>query len=39
MLKITGSTRSAANPKETKGKANGNSMVGNSMVGGSKTII
>ena len=34
MLKITGSTRSAANPKGTKNKSGGNSIVDDSMVGG-----
>ena len=36
MLKITGSTGFAANPKETKGEIGGNSMIGNSMVGGNE---
>ena len=36
MLKTTGSTGSAASPKETKGEVGGNSVVGDSMVGGSK---
>ena len=33
MLKITRSTGSATNSKESKGKVRGNSVVGNSMVG------
>ena len=32
MLKTIGNTRSAANPKETKGNASSNSVVGNSIV-------
>ena len=38
MLKTTGSTGSAANPKETKGEVGGDSMVGNSIVGGGEAI-
>ena len=38
MLKITGSTRFAANPKETKGEVGGNSVDGDSMVDGNKAI-
>ena len=36
MLKTTGSTKSAANPKETSGEANGNNMVGHSVIDDSK---
>ena len=38
MLKTTGSIGSAANPKKTKGKVGGNSIVGNNMVGDNKAI-
>ena len=34
MLKITKSTRSAANPKETKDEVGGNSVIGNMVDGG-----
>ena len=37
MLRITGSTKSAANPKETQGKVDGNSVVGNLVGGGEAT--
>ena len=37
MLKTTGSTRSTANPKKTKGKDDGNSVVGNLVGGGEAT--
>ena len=36
MLKTIGNTGSAANPKKTKGKADGNNIVGNNMVDGGK---
>ena len=36
MLKTTGSIRSAANSKETKGEAGENSVVNNNMIGGGK---
>ena len=36
MLKTIGNTESAANPKETKSKAGGNSIVGDSMVDDNK---
>ena len=38
MLKTTGSTRSAADPKEIKGKGNGDSVVSNSVVSGVETF-
>ena len=34
MLKTTRSNRFAANPKKTKGKAGGDSVVGDSVIGG-----
>ena len=37
MLKTTGSTRSAVNPKETKGGVGGNRIVGNVVDGGEAT--
>ena len=39
MLKIIKSIRSTANPKNTKGKASGNWVVGNNMINGSKITI
>ena len=37
MLKTIGSTGSATNPKETKSKVGGNSVVGNMVGGGEAT--
>ena len=39
MLRITKSTRSAANPKETKGKVGGDSVVGDMVGGGEATNL